>query len=968
MIQVSSVYLSLIMSNLFVSYKLCRLQIVLGCWLLLSFSPLHASSLSDINTPLTRQTFDRLKKEYGIELSIDKKSNLNWTEMEGVSFLRLLDGLPERLQFLVKNRYPENLHVKKVPVSIREILNYCKVSIKGKNAFIPVFQHKDIQSIDFSETSEYSAKQKEMLSFLLQNNLVASNLEDLIDVGKTKDYQSRQTNYLNYLNRELLTVFFCIHDDIHQFSQSNEWRSIGRWEPHSVLGVKIKNWVKDAENTHFGGYAHPRGMLGPKQDFVEFAATFFAPPISLFHQSIKCRTPVKYAYFKEKFPDVLAYLDHPEFARRGISCPSMDDDFLGGIEFKDVFAGYPVDIGPVNESTVTGFELIYATPGDREISEIAGHLLLRIKLDNNPEAKRQGIENPYDIIIAVLADNYQYIDKDSTRKEAMTKSNREICPPKDETPPGFSEIVRGSIQALKGLSGYLETIYQVDTLQFAIEHYTVKNNRTLERYALNLNKEQKTKLLNHLYRVKRNFKTDYYFFTRNCGSILVKLLGEGLNDNEIATYNSLAAPPNALIRLLLDKGIIKQVHPHFYSYTAQAQIAQDIISNHLITLRKKEPSQRWPDDNDFFNENEMVRAKAYAALYPIAVSSINTRSTILEILNMAQKAELLFTWNKGRCIDYSTLAKGEARKVLKQLLEIHSETNRIYLDQAINLHDSPREALDDQTGSLHTGLMSWHFGARTVLSPALETTQHLFLGGVIYRQQMGDISSLAMQRGTSVELGNIDLFWGKKEKDRLTIEDWHLVGLKIRKIKARRHYIPNVFSRDKKLGLGFTLLEISPDRWETGKYNTLFTEGEMFTNLVSSRLNLDFLNVATGLGLETPWTIKNNMGDRLMSGDSLLKVPFRLNGLLTSGKNRQLQIRSQMEYRFFYSIKSRHSPGYQKKDLDIDISLTYRLPDLAGAEVILNGSLEFLDTFEENINHQAKQQTTIKLGIEVNRW
>ena len=47
------------------------------------------------------------------------------------------------------------------------------------------------------------------------------------------------------------------------------------------------------------------------------------------------------------------------------------------------------------------------------------------------------------------------------------------------------------ISALKGLSGQFSTIFQVDTMQFARYHYSTIENRTLQRYRMNLSREQK---------------------------------------------------------------------------------------------------------------------------------------------------------------------------------------------------------------------------------------------------------------------------------------------------------------------------------------------------------------------------------------------------------------------------------------------------------------------------------------------
>ena len=87
-----------------------------------------------------------------------------------------------------------------------------------------------------------------------------------------------------------------------------------------------------------------------------------------------------------------------------IASTAGDPGFLDDLVFFDVRNGKPVAMGAVTPETVSGFELLYATPGTGDISEIAGHLLLRVKLRNNPRAEAQGIENPHDLVISFLAD------------------------------------------------------------------------------------------------------------------------------------------------------------------------------------------------------------------------------------------------------------------------------------------------------------------------------------------------------------------------------------------------------------------------------------------------------------------------------------------------------------------------------------------------------------------------------------
>ncbi|MCP4756539.1 MAG: DUF4105 domain-containing protein, partial [Proteobacteria bacterium] len=914
--------------------------------------------------PLSSETFSDLTNRFGIELNGDETSE-SWTEIEGNSIVDLMESLPESLSLMVKNHALPNFVVKKV----YRLLAFDPDDLAGRydsgRVRISVYRHGDMQV----EDTEYSSRQREIVAFILSRNLIAANMDNLDQSSDPARIRQRLTHYLSYLKRELVTHLFYAYDTVYKKSATEEWLSFSRWRHQSVLGWEIRGWFRDAENQHLNGYAHPSALLGPRQDFAVTAASFFVTPVSQYRQSIKCMIPNKYAYFKRLFPEYDPHLDRAEFVHRKIRCPKIDDDFAGGLEFKNIYTGEKIPIGPINADSVSGFELIYATPGDREISEIAGHLLLRIKLDNNPEAKALGIENPYDIVVAILADNNEHWRRDGSPKPVVTESHREICPPKKaEEELGFSEIYKGSIQALKGLSGLFRTIFQVDTLQYAIDHYTVKNNRTLERYRLNLTEAQKVRLLEHFYLAMKNFKTDYHFFTRNCGSILAKLVGEAYEDAEVADYNILAAPPNSLLTLLLEKNLISPLYPHFYSYTARAQIAEDLIVDSLEKLRCSHPDEPWPDDASFFNTDSKTRSSAYAQLYPIAVKNAETRIDILYILKTAQEAELQFTWNKGRCIGYSTETKGEARKILKRLSGIVSDVPAIDLDREIDSRDSGLEEIDNRTGSRHTRLMSWKVGIGRTEIPGHDPRDSFILGGAIYRQNMGDISNRAMQRGTSVEMGNIEFAFGADEKGQTDIAAWRIIGLQIRKIKARRHYIPDVFSRNRKMGLGFTVLDICTDPFEEKKYSTTFVEGEIFTSLISSRLNLDHLNVSIGMGLETPWEHSDHFGAKFLSDGSRLGIPLKLDGLLTFGADRDLQIRALLEYKHTFDIEVDYSMDWRNGAFSARTSFLYHLSEIGGAEVLLLGEFEFQDTFRRNSAGNPIQRRLGKLGLEINRW
>ncbi|MCP4753895.1 MAG: hypothetical protein GY866_23675, partial [Proteobacteria bacterium] len=163
-------------------------------------------------------------------------------------------------------------------------------------------------------------------------------------------------------------------------------------------------------------------------------------------------------------------------------------------------------------------------------------------------------------------------------------------------------------------------------------------------------------------------------------------------------------------------------------------------------------------------------------------------------------------------------------------------------------------------------------------------------------------------------------------------------------------------------------LEIGSDPWKAGTFKTTFAEGEVFTSLVSSRLFLDHLIVATGLGLETPWQNRSGFGAKFLSADTLLEFPMRLEGLLTFGSDRKLQTRAQLEYQQTYDITGHTSIEHRNEKLSLGTSFIYRLTEVKKAEILLKGGLEFQEHLGKDQTGRKSRLASAELGIQVDRW
>ena len=369
--------------------------------------------------------------------------------------------------------------------------------------------------------------------------------------------------------QQLLHYLLHRYEDINCASCSTEWREISGWR-RGVLGLTYH-----AQNQDPRGYAAKAGLISPSEDFVTLAEHYLLPPTSTMEASIRCRTPQKYAYIKKQFADFQSPLERPE-----IACRKVDDGLLDDVVFYDPISHQPIEMGPINMETVKGFELLYATPGTGDASEIAGHLLLRIKLANNPQAELAGIENPHDLVISFLANTADTTANipSNTAPEEKLQCKTNWLNIVDDGRNDFSAM-HSIFQSLKGLSGGFLTMMNRQTLAEAIKSYTIEEERDLLRYELLLTKQQQYHLLQRLHLAKKNYNARYYFFNQNCASVLVTVIGQGINHQEIANFSPLVSPPNGLVGLFIRNGLARPVTPSIYSYRKRGFLAQEMIQS-----------------------------------------------------------------------------------------------------------------------------------------------------------------------------------------------------------------------------------------------------------------------------------------------------------------------------------------------------------------------------------------------------
>lgn len=666
------------------------------------------------------------------------------------------------------------------------------------------------------------------------------------------------------------------------------------------------------------------------------------------------------------------------------------DGFLDDLEFYDPKSGRKIETGPVNSNTVKGFEILYATPGTGDASEIAGHLVLRVKLDNNlyesppnrlnAETKRsyfvvnrdhasyakdnKSIENPNDLVISFLAD---------TNENKITEPDKTVPVQKDceknwfnlvNENPYQEDAFDSIIQSLKGLSGGFSAVMDRNTLDYTIKNYTIEQDRNLLRYKLNLNEKQKKSLIEKLCIAKNNYKPKYFFFSQNCASVLIKVIAMGIHDDEIEKFNPYVSPPNTLIALLIKKGLATQVFPSFYSYRRKGYIAQEIINKEYNILKATFPSEQWPEKKYFFSKNEDDRFINIKELAELSETKPETSQKIYRIASLVQEAEMVFSYKDLFCENYTSSVTAESRKLQRSILQKPDKDiskYKIDIDHMLNNYWMENEKSETSNGYFHTGHYPLSIGTCYYKSGTGSGNSAIILKTALHHQEMGDLSGIAMQRGGYVDFGKASvLFSNNSDSEHLSISDWGLTGLTLRKFKERLKRIPSFFEPSGSPGLGLTLFDLKGNTIEK-KITGSLLGGEILASVFSSQNNNDFLFLSAGVDFVYNRRTANNKNCQTSYEGVGLNFPLGIETLTTFDNIRQLKFRNRLEYSFSTSSDI-------SDELNVSSSLEFFLGKIKNKTILLKLQYGLNKEFEND--HIAKNYTTStgSLLFELNCW
>lgn len=117
----------------------------------------------------------------------------------------------------------------------------------------------------------------------------------------------------------------------------------------------------------------------------------------------------------------------------------------------------------------------------------------------------------------------------------------------------------GFIYAWKGLTGMYKGYYSLMPYYLKVKEYNELEHRDMWEYRLNLTEAEVKKMLNHTWEL-HNIHSPYYFIDENCSYSLLFLIEAARPDLRLIEKTGLFVLPTHTVQILIDSGIVKDVH------------------------------------------------------------------------------------------------------------------------------------------------------------------------------------------------------------------------------------------------------------------------------------------------------------------------------------------------------------------------------------------------------------------------
>ena len=268
------------------------------------------------------------------------------------------------------------------------------------------------------------------------------------------------------------------------WSDDPSWRRLNGWRPSLASGLRPR-----PANVSPAGFASPRGQLSPRWDLVTFMVASWLDGAPA---NIGCRL-LSHASYVARRLKALGPRSSGAPPAAPARCPAFEEwaalDHLADVE------------------------VVLAAPSTAMIGSLFGHVFLRLVYrDPNGEMPPHLSRT-----VAFLADN--------------------------DAP--FSE---DRAYALKGIAGYYTASLHERAFLDAYREYVVLEGRDLRRWRLDLDTGERRALLERIWTVVHSGRYTYYFFRRNCATLMVDLLNDVRPvESEVSTVGMIAAPPASIL-------------------------------------------------------------------------------------------------------------------------------------------------------------------------------------------------------------------------------------------------------------------------------------------------------------------------------------------------------------------------------------------------------------------------------------
>ena len=351
------------------------------------------------------------------------------------------------------------------------------------------------------------------------------------------------------------------------WSDSATWRSIAGWRASALSG-----WRPFAENSavraHVGtgmgsaAAAPQRALTSPRWDLVTFAAAVFLDDVAG-DDAVVCQLRSQAAFLHQR----LRALGVTEASLPRPSCVAFE-------RWADL-------------DNLEDVELVLAAPSNAMVGSMFGHLFLRLRYRSaDGEAPAEAGRT-----VAFLADNDAPFGDD----------------------PAY---------AVKGIFGrYSATLHERPFLA-TYREYAILEGRDLRRWRLNLTGEQRRRLLEGIWTLERAGSYRYYFFARNCATLLVDLINGALDSpRPITVPGVLAAPPASIVeqfeaaRTAAGEPLARYVPEPIVALDHQARAAAERRRGAETRLLAALPGPRGATAAAIFARTHASDAEARAAAY-----------------------------------------------------------------------------------------------------------------------------------------------------------------------------------------------------------------------------------------------------------------------------------------------------------------------------------------------------------------